>query len=245
MENNNGLNNIISTYTLVRKKLDNIELLNDINDNQYYNNYFKEIASDYDCLAMIETLYLDSFVLLNFKKKLDIITVEERKIYLELFRSFRTDKASLSISFYTNERIRNNIIKTASEYRKNNILSKARMLYMLGDIFIEMFIDLKFEIKTELSIYNFDMNHLKNYIYNNSENRDLVNQLTNYFKFLFLYDYKKYSDFVYYIRLKIGSINYMNSPSFINDIEISNFVKTVISNKKQTKILEIIKKPGD
>lgn len=237
----NGNNNILTTYDMSRKKINDIEYKLSSNNKDYYDNFLKEIACDYDCVSIIETMYFDSFVLLNFKKRLDIITEEERKIYSELFRSFNTDKASLIISFYTNENRRNNLIEISSKYRKYSVLSKAKMSYLLDDIFINIFLKLNFRIKQELNLYDFNISYIKNYICTNIENEDLINQLESYFKFLFLYNVKKYNCLINYIRFKIGSPN-INDYSLIKKDEISDFIKIVTSNNKQPKIFEITKK---
>ena len=244
---NNEEENIvsISKYNLMRKQLENIEKNYNINDKSFYNKILNEIAVNRNSIDLIETLYLDSFLLLNFKKNLDIISTEDRRALSELYRLFITDKASIIISFYTNERVRNNIIKSASEYRKNNPLSKARMIYMLDDISLGLFSNLEFEITSELHSYDFDMNYITNYIYNNLENKDLTNQLYNYFKFLFLYDIDKYTKFTKYIEFKINNTKNKSKKQYlIDENKIKEFIKSVSLNQKKPKILEI-KKIGE
>ena len=240
MEKDSNITNIVSIYNIARRQLDEIE--KKINGKDYYNKYLKEIAGDYNNLPMIETLYLDSFVLLNFKKSIDIISDSERKILTDLFKAFRTDKASLSITFYTNESLRNNIISNASSFRKNSLLSKARMYYSLDDVSIGILSNVKFEIKSEFKSYDFDISHIKKYIISNQDNKDLVTQLSNYFKTLFLYDINKYNSFTNYMRLKTNNVDNINSHKLISNSEILDFIKDVTSDKKQAKIFEIIKK---
>ncbi len=244
---NNEEENIvsISKYNLMRKQLENIEKNYNIKDKSFYNKILNEIAVNRNSIDLIETLYLDSFLLLNFKKNFDIISTEDRRALSELYRLFITDKASIIISFYTNERVRNNIIKSASEYRKNNPLSKARMIYMLDDISLGLFSNLEFEITSELHSYDFDMNYITNYIYNNLENKDLTNQLYNYFKFLFLYDIDKYTKFIKYIEFKIKDTNKKSKKqNLIDENMVKEFIKSVSLNQKEPKIFKI-KKTGE
>lgn len=236
--------NIISFNDRFRIKIDEIEKSINKNDKRYYEIYTNEISNNPDSVSLVEIIYMDSYVLLNYKKRTNLITKEEENTYNDLIRVFSTDKASLYISFFTNENIRRKIINEASKFREQNKLSKSKIYNLLEEVDKGLLSENEYNIEVELKKYDLNIKDLITYIHTCTNTHNLVLQVFDYLNFLLVNDISKYNQFVNYIRKNNDNL-FDNINDRININEISLFVSSLSRKKDEPKILYINKTIGD
>lgn len=201
------------------------------------NSFIDNIIKDKDYVTILDTLYIDAFIVLNYKEKIGILSNYEQKLLKKLITILIED-FTLYIVFQNDKDFIKQIVEQSSIFRNSTQLIKSKMYYLLTSIDKNILSKIDYRFLSELNIYSLNFEDIKKYIQKNINKKDISFQIYDYLTFLYLNNPTKYNQIVYGIRRYNKEINTDN----ITLEEIETFIKNINLNSIKVKIYDISKK---
>ena len=201
------------------------------------NSFIDNIIKDKDYVTILDTLYIDAFIVLNYKEKIGILSNYEQKLLKKLITILIED-FTLYIVFQNDKDFIKQIVEQSSIFRNSTQLIKSKMYYLLTSIDKNILSKIDYRFLSELNIYSLNFEDIKKYIQKNINKKNISFQIYDYLTFLYLNNPTKYNQIVYGIRRYNKEISTDNIT--LEEIEI--FIKNINLNSIKVKIYDISKK---
>ena len=222
---------IICTTDVARTKINQLE-------NKNIDEFINNIVNDINYISLLDTLYLDAYLILSYKKKINLISKNEEKV-LNKLNIIILKEFTLYIVFQNDKEFIKELIKQSSIFRKSNIFLKSKIYYLLSNIDKGILSNINYRIYSELYNYDLSFDDIKKYIIN-SENEDISNEFLDYIMFLYINKNNKYKQLSYKIRM-FNNYCDLNIDILTKD-EIDLFIKKLKNNNNIIKLYKINKR---
>ena len=222
------MNKIICTNEAARNRLKQLE-------KEDLSNIILDITNDKNYVDLLETLYMDAYLLLKYKNKMGITSDEENKLLIKL-KLILTQEFTLYLIFQNDKTFVKQLMVESSIFRNCSELVKSKIYYLLDEVGKGILSKIDYKLYSELKQYDLGIAGLKRYIIN-TENEDVSLEIYRYLMFLYTEKKEIYNQLVFKIR-RFNNDKSLNI-DIINKEEIDLFVKNVKDSKIIVKIHNI------